>query len=38
VALPNVTVVNAGASECLEGVNVADACPNRQYLVPFLTP
>ncbi|MBU6235121.1 MAG: hypothetical protein KGQ41_04695 [Alphaproteobacteria bacterium] len=36
--MPTITATNSGASECLEGLNVADACPNRQYFVPFITP
>ncbi|NBX66756.1 MAG: hypothetical protein EBQ96_07160 [Proteobacteria bacterium] len=38
-AIPTVAVTNgAGTSECLEGALIADACPNRQYFMPFITP
>lgn len=36
--MPTIEATNAGASECLEGVNIADACPNRQYFMPLITP
>lgn len=37
--MPVATVQNtAGNAECLEGLNVSDACPNRQYFVPFILP